>query len=325
MERQKQTKRQTGKNILKLIVVGVIVVFGIRFILDNQELFSFVNTLTIEQLSICSGLMLINMIFPVITDKILLNALGTKIEWFDIIVVTYINSLLSCFIPFGGAYFIKGKYLKDRCGLSYTKFVALTAGAMIINLFVVLFEAMFALPFSKLDIKKLMVVECGLALVVIALFIILCLLYRGNERIKRLLPFKEQVGAVTEGLYEIVANKKIIIINSSLYILSTLCISIRFAYILQFIEGQQLLIVDAIFYQCAYQLSSLVVFLPGNIGINEVIVGAANDLLGAGFDVGVAVTLTNRMLYYFMCFILGVLAWIASLCKAIYEKRNSKV
>ena len=137
-----------------------------------------------------------------------------------------------------------------------------------------------------------------------------------------MLPFKEQVKSVTEGLYEIVANKKIIAINGLIYILSTICISVRFAYIFRFVEGQQLSIVDAIFYQSAYQVSSFVILLPGNIGISEVLVGAANNLLGSGFDVGVAVTLINRMLYYIMCFALGVLSWIAMLGKSLYEKKR---
>ena len=321
MKRKEQTKKQMGKNIFKLILVSIIAVFGIKFIVNNKELFSFINTLTIQQFFICASLMIINMVVPVITDKILLNTLGIDIKWFDIIVVTFINSLLSCFIPFGGAYLIKGKYLKDKCDLSYAKFVALTVGAMIINMFVVLLEAMLALLFSKLDMGKLIIMECGLALVVITSICILWLLYKGNEKICKMLPFKEQVKSVTEGLYEIVANKKIIAINGLIYILNTICISVRFAYIFRFVEGQQLSIVDAIFYQSAYQVSSFVVLLPGNIGISEVLVGAANNLLGSGFDVGVAVTLINRMLYYIMCLVLGVLSWIAVLCKSMHQKR----
>ncbi len=318
-----QIRKQRVKHICQVTLTVVIIAFGIKFIIDNKILFSFIRTLTLGQFFICSGIMLINMVLAVIIDKVLLNALKIDIKWFDIVTVTFINSLLNCFLPFGGAYFVKGKYLKDKCGLSYSKFIALTVGTTIVNFFALISETMIVLWFIELDIGKKVMLECILAFSVIVLTIILKLFYKGNEMIIRIFPLKKQICSVIDGLYEIVSNKKVMIVAGLIYVFGTFLISIRFMLILQFM-GERRAFSDSMFYQCAYQISSLVVLLPGNIGISEAIVGIANNFLGSEFGIGVTVTMINRLLYYIVCTMLGVASGGALFLRAVYEKMRIK-
>lgn len=303
-----KTLKERATKICKSILVIVICVLGVKFIIDNRELFSFLKTLTLGEVGICAGTMIFNFFFTAAIDKTLMKALEVQLSWFDIITVTFVNAFLNCIMPFGSAYFIKAKYLKDKSGLSYTKFIALTMGVTFINFYVVILTTMAVLLMSGIEREILFQAEFMLGLGTLLSVLAFWLCYRINGAIVERLPFKRYLKQIVEGLYELSKKKNIISICAVLFLMGTLVISLRFMMISLFM-GERISYAEAVFNQCAYSMSSLITILPGNIGINEIFVGIANRFLNSNFNTGVAITMVNRMIYYSFCFLAGIISW----------------
>lgn len=279
-----------------LVVLGLLV----RFVIEKKEIFIKLHTMDFSDVLFCLAITVCAILCTSLIDRCLAEILEVKIGYVDCIGTTFVAAAVNIVLPMSMGSIIRAQYLKKRCNLSYSKFISVTAGAAVLQIFITLLEALLSLLLAAIFMKT----DKRVVLIVAILFIgALGGIYvtsRYQKWFLKWLPFKKFTEPIFKSFFELISAKKVMLTCTVLYIINTMLMATRFYFIFK-ILGSQVSILNSILYQSVYTVSGLVYILPGNIGIGEMLIGITNSFLGSDFDMGVAVTLINRVIYYITC------------------------
>lgn len=294
--------RKIAGIIIGLVVLGLLV----RFVIEKKEIFIKLRTMDLGDVFFCLVITICAILCTSLIDKCLAETLDVKIGYADCIGTTFVAAAVNMVVPMSMGSVIRAQYLKRRCNLTYSKFISVTAGAAVLQIIIALLEALFSLLMASIFMKTNKSVVIIVAVLFIGMLSGIYVASRYQKWFLKWLPFKTFTEPIFNSFFELIAAKKVTLICTVLYTMSTILMALRF-YVTFKILGSQISILNAVLYQSVYTVSGLVYILPGNIGIGEMFIGIANSFLGSDFDVGVAVTLINRVIYYIACIGGGIL------------------
>lgn len=310
-----------SKKIRKVagILIGLVVLcLLVRFVIEKKEIFIKLRTMDFGDVLFCLTITAGAILCTSLIDKSLAETLEVKIGYVDCIGTTFVAAAVNMVVPMSMGSVIRAQYLKRRCNLSYSKFISVTAGAAVLQVIITLLEALLSLLLATIFMKT----DKRVVLIVAILFIGaiggIYVASRYQKWFLKWLPFKTFTEPIFKSFFKLIAVKKVMLTCTVLYIINTMLMATRFYFTFK-ILGSQVSILNAILYQGVYTVSGLVYILPGNIGIGEMLIGITNSFLGSNFDIGVAATLINRVIYYIAC-IAGGMLFVLPLYKRYMNK-----
>ncbi len=209
-------------------------------------------------------------------------------SWVQIFVKSF---LLNYFIPYAGVAY-RGIHLKKYYGISYTEYVALTYLYGVIGLAILFGSAALLLSFHRHAIIFLIVI---ILLVAVAKFKFYLLKKCStlNFKNQRINFYLEKLGAVDSGLKIILSSNKRTIFFLFFFI-SVLVDFLVYGFVFNSIhpEAQWHLM---LYVYLPYSLSWLIKLTPGNIGVQEFLMGGVSAAVGLGSVSGVVLSILLRL------------------------------
>lgn len=304
-EESRLSKKRIAQGIV-LFAVYIIVLYGLlKYVISNTNMLKRLAEAPREFVIIGLLTTLGNVGLTAALDVTCAKVYGIRLPISDAIVFTFIASAVNLVVPLQMGSIIKAIYYKRKMRLSYSRFLSITAGTIIINLFITFFTLMVSLFVIMVgwhtDILYLVIVSLLLLAGTVVLFLIL----RMQEKVLMILPFKKYTYPVMAGFFELFKNRRALVFCSINYIICMILGGLRFTTIFECLGVTSGFKVGMLYYGL-YTASTVIPILPGNIGISEGIVGIMNMILGAEFDVGLTIVLVNRI-YHYIVAIIGAL------------------
>lgn len=288
-------KKKLKRTIQNLILI-VLVFFLIWYFVKNSNDFKVLLSISPAQVFI---LLLVSMISPIFGTqyrKYAAKELDVKLDLIDWLGVASVSNLISLFIPFRGDLIISAKYYKKRCKLSYSKFVSITAGGVIIQILMVSVELLIGLLLFGLISKFWSWVMLLFDLIILfSCIIFIFLIKRYGMKVIRKLPMQKYIAPVGEGFITLLASPQLLKKSFLLQMGNQLVQACKFYLLLHFF-GNEVSILFALIYSSMNILTDVFMLTPGNLGIKEVIIGAVSSLMGNGFSNGIGITLIIRIM-----------------------------
>lgn len=295
-------KKKIIQGIILFVIYIVIFAFLIKYVSGNTEIIDRIMHASLTDVMVglmcsCGCIMLTGLM-----DVTCAHLYGVNIGRAESVGLTYIASAINLILPLQMGSMAKAVYLKKRLSLTYSKYISIISGTAVINVMITFVQIIFCMIIVSSRIS----VDGAYAYFFIAVFALMmaCIFIavKKQEFIMRILPFKRISAPIMEGFYELITDRKTVILVSVNLLASSIFGGIRFFFIsrmLGFGGG----VLDGLLYYGFYNASSIIPIIPGNIGFSETVVGIMNSLMGADFDIGVTTVLINRMYYYIVAII----------------------
>lgn len=321
--KQKEGLTQKLKKIFGILMGVLVIILLIRFVINNKDLFEGLYTIGLSDIIICFVITIGAMVCSSVMDRYLAEILQVKIGYVDCVGSTFIAAAINMVIPLGMGSVVRAQYLKQKCKLPYSKFVSVTAGVAVLQLIIILSEAMISLFISAISLgsDRKLILLCGSLFLGLIGGIYIAVRYQ--EWFMKRLPFKTYTIPIFKSFFKLFSSKKVMAQCTFLYVINNMLSAVRFYFVFT-VLGSHISILNAILYQSIYNMSGLVYILPGNIGIGETLVGITNSFLGANFEAGVAATLVNRVIYYLVSIVGGVLFAIPMYRRYVLSMTDTK-
>ncbi|MBR2674866.1 MAG: flippase-like domain-containing protein [Mogibacterium sp.] len=301
------------RGIIVFTVYVIVVVVLIRYISENTEMTERILNAPRVYMIIGIVTMAASLFLSALLDVTCADTYGIKLQVKDAAVFSIVATAINLVIPFQMGSMLKAVYYKKKMELSYSRYISIMSGTVVIKLAVTFLFLTLSLLISTFKWNT------GMKIVGIAFLLFLgsvagvLMLVFLQEKILIILPFKKYTYPIMRGFFDILSDKKTMALcslnNFAYMILGGIRLSSIFACL-----GLPAGIVNGMLYWSLCNVSSAVPILPGNIGISEAFVGLTNMLFNEDFNAGVSVVLVNRIYYYLVAIagalILAVPAWI---------------
>jgi len=299
------TKKKVIKGVILFTVYNIIFIFLIRYVVNNAEIMQRIASAPLHYvfLGMCSSA--VCMILTGLMDVCCAWVYGVKIRYGESIGLTYIASSINLILPLQMGSIVKAVYFKKKITLSYSKYISIVSGTVVINLMVTFVQLIVCLIISALKWEVSSFYIFVLTVIFAAAIICFALALFFQDSIMKILPFKKISVPIMQGFFELMNDRKAMFLVTINLIVSALLGGLRFSFIFKML-GFDSDVLNSMLYYGFYAASTIVPILPGNIGISETLVGIMNTILGSDFDIGVTVVLVNRV-YYYMVAIAGAL------------------
>lgn len=225
--------------------------------------------------------------------KISMQALGVHLDYVEWIGVPALSNLIGIFLPMRADLLIKGVYYKKKCGLSYSKYLSITAGSLFIMLCVYIVELILCLSIWGRQREEAIFLLYVSGILLAGLVCFLVFLRYQKELLLRYIPMKQYSRPILLGFYDLLNTKGVIKACVGTVLLSNIW-GISRLIILAHGVGITCRFFQAILYYVIYQISGLFSILPGNIGITESLFGVAAIATGGLFQNGMLLSLLAR-------------------------------
>lgn len=308
------------KKVIGTLIFLIVLFFLVRFIWNNRELFSGLKDISPFWIIILLALTILQISTNVMVDYDVAKALDADVKLLDAEYMVLVPGVMNLVMPMRAGYLLKAGYYKKVCALSYSRFVSMTGGTMIIQIIITLLTGVGGFLFLKYDAGIAALLFLALLAVVAAGYLIL--LY-GKKTILKILPFKKRTLPVMEAFYILIEYRFLIIKCIFWFLLNNFVAAIRFAIVFKALGGN-VSVFSSLLYDALYTASSYICIIPSNIGLGESMIGYANNVLGENFEIGVAATLIYRVvgiLSYFAGAL--IMIGIMQLRKYIDKRKNS--
>ncbi|MFC1975645.1 lysylphosphatidylglycerol synthase domain-containing protein [Chloroflexota bacterium] len=284
------------------ITTLIIVAIGIGFYLKANERL----LLSLSNISLASAFWLI--VFRILflaTNGLFLRAFAAKFdiqltikEWVGIPIVTAMGNYVT---PFSGGMIARAAYLKYRHAFPYARFATLLASNYLVNFWVVgVIGFLASLTFISTSRffwqipLFFIVVVGGISMLVILPSVKLS----WNNRLS------EVINTSLEG-WTLVKNDKLLLVKLVIYSLANILLNGLSFWIAYAALGVYVSFIEALLIGLLAVFSILLNITPGNLGVQEAVVGLSSALLGTGAGHGLLAALLIRSSTMIIVFTLG--------------------
>ncbi len=277
--------------ILAFVSLGLIIAFGYYLYINKDK---YLNLLQVSPLPVISILLLsiIPIVINGVINKFLFQSLGVEISHRDSFFLSSASSLANQ-LPLSGGLISKGVYLKQKYGLSYTKFlsanVALFLCFIASNGVVGLIVLLFRYLSENLIVSPLLILGFLSMASCILIFALPVDRLKIPDRIRKI------VHQALDG-WSIIRKQPILIVKLiGLQTALVTLLAIRYWLAFQMVS-QNIMLGDAMLFSSATILTQLVSVAPGGLGVREAIVGIIATTLGFETTVSVLAVGIDRLL-----------------------------
>lgn len=252
------------------------------------------------------GIMVLSLLSPLWSfqyRKIAVEQMGGKLDVIDWFGMPAIVNLLSYFLPFRGGLALSAGYYKKKCGVSLSYFTSITAGGFMIALYAVSMEILVGLLFLLLTENQFpWILWIFAILLVISLNLFILFSRKYGEFIFSKLPFQKYTLPIVRGFIVLIENRRVLLKVIGIIFVSEMIHSLRMLCIYTALGNDTNFFLILVYTGIDY-LSDIVSFLPGNLGIKELLIGTATYYTGNYFNDGIMISLLIRFsgfLTYFL-------------------------
>jgi uncharacterized membrane protein YbhN (UPF0104 family) len=289
--------------VISIAAFITIAVLLVKYIYAQKDDFIRILYLKSEYLYGIMGLSLLSPLWGFRYRKIAVEQMGGKIDLIDWFGMQAIVNLLSYFLPFRGGLALSAGYYKKKCGVSLSYFTSITAGGFMVGLYAVSMEILVGLLFLLLMKNRfpwILWIFAILLVILINLFIFFSRKY--GEYVFSKLPFQKYTLPIVKGFIVLIENRKVLLKVIVITFISEMIHSLRMFCVYAALGNEMNFFLILIYTGIDY-LSDIVSFLPGNLGVKEVLIGTATYYTGNYFNDGIMISLLIRFsgfLTYFL-------------------------
>ncbi len=287
-------------SIIAFITIAVLLV---KYVYTQKDDFIKILYLKSEYLFGIMGLSLLSPLWGFRYRKIAVEQMGGKLDLIDWFGIPAIVNLLSYFLPFRGGVALSAGYYKKKCGVSLSYFTSIAAGGFMVGLYAVSMEMLVGLLFlllTKNQFPWILWIFAILLVISINLFILFARKY--GEYIFSKIPFRKYTLPIVRGFIVLIENRKVLLKVIGITFVSEIIHSLRMLCIYAALGNETNFFLILVYTGIDY-LSDIVSFLPGNLGVKEVLIGTVTYYTGNYFNDGIMISLLIRFsgfLTYFL-------------------------
>lgn len=298
--------RSDKKKIIQgIILFGIYIIifaFLIKYVSGNTEIIDRIMSASLMDVMMGVLCSCVSMVLTGLMDVTCAHLYGVNIGRAESVGLTYIASAINLILPLQMGSMVKAVYLKRRLSLTYSRYISIISGTMVINIMITFVQVILCMIIVSSRISVDGRYTYFFMAVFILMMICIVIAVKKQEFIMRILPFKRISAPIMTGFYELITDKETVMLVSGNLLMSSILGGIRFFFIFRMLDfGGGVL--HGVLYYGFYNASSVIPILPGNIGLSETIVGIMNSLMGSDFDIGVTTVLINRVYYYIVAII----------------------
>lgn len=290
-------KKKIIQGIVLFAIYIVIFVFLIKYVSGNTEIID--QIMHASRTDVIVGLLCscVCMVLVGLMDVTCARLYRVNIGCAESVGLTYIASAINLILPLQMGSMVKAVYLKKRLSLTYSRYISIISGTAVINIMISFVQIILCMIIVSSRISVDGAYTYFFMAVFAMMMVCIFIAVKKQEFVMRILPFKRISAPIMEGFYELITDRKTVMLVSGNLLASSIFGGIRFFFIFRMLGfgGGAL---DGLLYYGLYNASSIIPILPGNIGFSEAIVGIMNSLMGSDFDIGVTTVLINRVYYY---------------------------
>lgn len=290
-------KKKVIKGIFLFVIYILIFAFLIRYVSSNTDTIERIMDASYFEVAIGLMCSFTCIVLTGLMDVTCAHVYDVNIGYGESVGLTYVASLINLILPLQMGSMVKAVYLKKKFRLTYARFVSIISGTAVINLMITFVQIILCMIVVSFRMNASVIYIGLFSLIFIAMIICFAIAVKKQDFIIRILPFKSISTPIMKGFFDLLSNKKAVILVTVNLLISAMLGGIRFFYIFKMLgfDGEML---DGMLYYGLYNASTIVPILPGNIGISEFFVGVMNEILGSAFGIGVTTVLINRVYYY---------------------------
>lgn len=286
-------RRYLGQFALLAILVA-----GVAYFIQHPELFQLLKSVPAERLVIPSLLMGLFFLVTGLTFNTLLAPFNCRPSILETAGLTFISNLASYVLPFRTGTGVKAIYLKNRHTLAYSHFVTASIANALVLLGVAGMVGMVGLlsrRFIGLQAPLALFLVCALAtLAVFALPVIRLVHGKWGHRLQSLLHLMlASIGTIAHHRRSILLASVWTVIQ---FLLGALITSLTFQALSIPLDFTAALLVGTI-----TTIANFFTITPGNIGVQEAVMGMLSNALGLSFEEGLAGATLLRLIHVGVC------------------------
>lgn len=237
--------------------------------------------------------------------KLILDTYGLPMDVTDWMGVVFASNAMAYVLPMRMDLIFTATYYRRVKGLAYVKSASVAAGNIVFGVLFALLQmlaALLALGLIEGKWPPVLWLALGALMAVMAAFLVLALWF--EDRMPACLRRIRVIPQVVSGFNALLRNRGLLIrllvcmtVNNLLHLL---------LYMLCFAGvGMQVSLYQALFFNSVSRLVSLVAIVPGNIGIQQAVMGVAGSLMGEVFHSGVMASLLQSAALMIVYIVMG--------------------
>ena len=239
--------------------------------------------------------------------KLILDTHRIPLDVIDWMGVVYVANAMAYVLPLRMDLVFSATYYKRTKNLAYVKSASMAAGNIVFSILFALIQMFAALLCTGL-LKGVWPAALWLvwlaAAGATAFFLIMALWFRG--RMPAFLSRIKVVRSVVDGFCDLLTDRQLLIRLLLCLILNNILHLLLYIACFRGI-GMEVTLYQALFYNSVSRIMSLVAIVPGNIGIQQAVMGAAGSLMGDVFQHGVMVSLLQSAALMVVYIVAGLL------------------
>lgn len=291
------TRRKIIRGIIIFAIYIIIFAFLVKYVSGNTEIIDRImcaapTDVMLGLLCSCACMVLVGLM-----DVTCARLYGVNIGYAESVGLTYVASSINLVLPLQMGSMVKAVYLKKKLSLTYSRYISIISGTAVTNIMITFVQIIFCMIIVSFRLSVGGVYAFFFIAVFALMMACIFIAVKKQELIMRVLPFKRISAPIMEGFYELITDRKTVMLVSANLLVTSIMGGIKFFFIFRILGfgGSAL---DGLLYYGLYNASSIIPILPGNIGFGEAVVGIMNSLMGSDFDIGVTTVLINRVYYY---------------------------
>lgn len=304
------------KNILGIIIV----VFLLWYLSAHWDKIKVLPKLSPTELMVIYLVNFLGVLNIVYITQRLLNTLGAKTSFWDMVLLQNATYLLN-YVPMKFGTVFRANYLKRHYGLSYACF----------GTFFVYLMLLIAIAAATVGLVALVTV-CDIAKYETKILALAFLSVLACSSLLAFIPLPIPTGfgklsttirSFLKGRRDVTGNKRTLFVCTAFFVGNFILTSVRLGIIYnsmgQNIHPAGYLVLGAMGY-----VTMFVSLTPGALGIRELVLGSAAMALGVSFEVGVLAAMVDRAIALSWCFTIGsaCTAWLWHKSPADFKKEE---
>ena len=288
---------------------GVMIYFSLRPVLKylNDEQLGQLLTLDAATIGWMLVLALGGCVLNCVYHKLILDTYRVPLDVIDWMGVVFVANAMAYVLPLRMDLVFTAAYYKRTKGLAYVKSASMAAGNIVFSILFALLQMFAALLLTGL----MKGVWPGLLWLIwligaagTAVFLVLALWFR--DRMPSFLSRIQVVRKVVDGFCDLLCDRKLLCRLLCCLILNNILHLFLFMACFRGV-GMAVTLDQALLYNSISRMLSLVAIVPGNIGIQQGVMGVAGALVGDLFEQGVMVSLLQSAALMAIYLIAGLL------------------
>lgn len=293
-------------NIFRALFMTSVLLFALYYSYINLDSFYILFKVDYRAFFVMLASTLFFLYASAVQNAILIRAFGVPISNWESFGLTNVSSFFSLFLP-QGAILTKAVYLKQRYGVPYSKSPAVFLGLLVVFL---------VIGAGILFITNLSVLLMGNRVPIVFWAITFCATASGllfwiefpKGSILRFRKIGKLISNFSEGWKSLIMNRSCLIKTSAwqMAIFLSSGVLVTTAYYSLGIKINPMLGISISLFA---SFANLVVVIPGNIGVQEIVYGYFTVLSGVLFSQGIAVSVLIRGVGLLLTLVLAPISW----------------